>query len=450
MASRMIHLAVISDVIRRLGIDGAERLRFGAILPDAYRQEENAVSLARKNAREITHFKTEYCGHSKTTYGLTAFRRRYGRMMRRDGLYLGYYLHLVMDIEHRKYMFSRFDIDPRENNVEKVKRLHKDYELINGYLKDRYALSSDVGLSLSPDEKIFEIYPFDLPLMEEGLKGDFRKKGRGKCVYFTPERADELIEKCVEVCIKEIKALEDRRRPYDEYANAWYTVPESLLESTCNTRDLGGFRAGKGYTKYGRILRTDLPTELTPRDRELLINNGFTTVIDLRRETELEKKPGPFVNDPAFEYHNFTIYDGPVPGVVNKHLYEAYFREGTHRNIPKILKTVAESKNGVIFHCAAGKDRTGIVACYLLYICGVTRRDIIHDYMVTRETDKPIFDRLLAADPNRDMTKIIPTEENLTGMIRLIKRAYGSLDAYFDSVGVTENVRAKIRKKMIE
>ena len=85
MASSIIHLAVTKELTKRYKFKDENRLKFGAILPDAGRGKDS-------------HVKKAVWGLNKRVYDFERFRAEYGELMKSDDLYLGYYLHLVQDI----------------------------------------------------------------------------------------------------------------------------------------------------------------------------------------------------------------------------------------------------------------------------------------------------------------------------------------------------------------
>ena len=437
MASRMIHLAVINEIIKKRKFDDPERLRTGMLIPDAYEGDN----------RSVTHFWKYCCGYAKKTYDLTSFRAKYKGLFRKDGLYLGFYLHLILDIVHRRFFAERFgDFD--FSSPDQVAVLHADYTSLNPYIVKKYGIVSvpDVRKT-DANEKLFSLCRFDLEKFGRELENDLVSKKRRKCRIFKEEDADELIKRGVEACMRELSAVRRYRPLFDEYGAAWYGMPSSLLVSTCNTRDLGGYRTKDGrFTKYGVFLRSDAPKDPAKEDAGRLKDLGVTTVVDLRGQNETEKNPG-FAGTEGIDHYCFPIYDGPPADGRKRTLIEAYYAEATHPNVKNIFHVLAYSKGAALFHCSAGKDRTGIIAALILYICGIDLNDIVFDYMVTKDCDKPIFERILDSDPNRDINKIIPVPKTIPGLFDMIETNFGSMEKYFAEVGITKSVRKKIKEK---
>ena len=112
MASRIIHLAITNGLIKNYQFKDANRLKFGAILPDVYAAGKSTAD---------SHFKIGVCGNNKRTYDFTRFKALFSDLMKNDDLYLGYYLHLVQDILFRHYVYDEYHWNPTvPGNVERL------------------------------------------------------------------------------------------------------------------------------------------------------------------------------------------------------------------------------------------------------------------------------------------------------------------------------------------
>jgi protein-tyrosine phosphatase len=171
-------------------------------------------------------------------------------------------------------------------------------------------------------------------------------------------------------------------------------APDRLLPlvGAFNFRDLGGYPTVDGrITRWGRLFRSDTLHGLTDSDVEVLHGIGLTTVIDLRRPAELETSGrGPLVSEQVEYRHLPLIVDeGEQPGVPaedQENLAQIYkwFLEVGRRSLVEALTMVGEPQNHpLVFHCTAGKDRTGVLAALVLDILGVERNVIVEDYVLT-------------------------------------------------------------------
>ena len=115
MASRIIHLAITEILAGKYTFKDINRLKIGVTLPDASAPGQNT---------ERSHLKIQICGLTKKTYDLTRYRKEFGKRMKEDDLYLGYYLHLVQDILFRYFMYEMHRWDSKAPG--NVARLHND------------------------------------------------------------------------------------------------------------------------------------------------------------------------------------------------------------------------------------------------------------------------------------------------------------------------------------
>lgn len=152
MASRIIHLAITNELIKKYPFKDPARLKLGSVLPDA---------CAPGRTTEASHLKIKLCGATKKTYDLTLYREKFGQKMREDDLYLGYYLHLIQDILFRHFIYEMHHWDSRTpGNVDK---LHNDYTLINTYVVRQYQLTDTLCFRKILKKKLSTRYILSMP-----------------------------------------------------------------------------------------------------------------------------------------------------------------------------------------------------------------------------------------------------------------------------------------------
>ncbi|MDR1440047.1 MAG: tyrosine-protein phosphatase [Clostridiales bacterium] len=168
------------------------------------------------------------------------------------------------------------------------------------------------------------------------------------------------------------------------------------LENAYNARDLGGYPCEGGVTAWRVFIRSDGLESLSAGDVRFLSEYGVKHVIDLRTPGELLAAPDPQALKSAMGYRNIPLMSGEVadatragvslaeaPSDFLPEFYISLLRDGRD-TIREIMGAMASAGNGgVVFHCAAGKDRTGVVAALLLGAAGVCREDILANYEVT-------------------------------------------------------------------
>ncbi len=197
-------------------------------------------------------------------------------------------------------------------------------------------------------------------------------------------------------------------------------VYKSLLSSSYNTRELGGFKTADGsITKNNVYWRSDVPSSPQADDISRLISAHITTIIDMRTEAERVKTPNTLADMPEFEYHHFPITEGSGVPESLEAVPLSYMTIATAEYMPKVMKVLAEAEQGVLFHCTAGKDRTGVVSAIILMVCGVDRDAIVRDYVISREYNHKRLEAFLSAHPDVDRNIVLANEKSMNGFIDL-------------------------------
>lgn len=445
MASRIIHLAITDILAGKYVFRDINRLKIGATLPDAS---------APGQSTEGSHLKIQICGLTKKTYDLTRFRKEFGKKMKEDDLYLGYYLHLVQDILFRHFMYEMHHWDSKApGNVDK---LHMDYALINTYVVRKYQLQDDITLPQDfEDEAIHKLYPFGYENFYEELRGDYNSCQEGSLFFFTEQKADEYIEMAVEFCLKELDALSQGQAGLDEYQwgwkPAWNAVPHSLLHTTLNTRELGGYRAFERgrYTRMDAVWRSDVQRYPDGGDIALLKSHHITTVVDMRGDRDILRAPSGFENTADFAYCHIPIDEGSGIPESREAVPGSYMDIAMAKNMPLVFQRIAAAPAGVMINCTAGKDRTGVVSALLLKMCGVNDEDIVYDYLLTRECNQKRFELIHQNYPEVDMGIVIPDESYMREFLRLFQERFATVEDYLEARGVTREETSLIRRKLL-
>lgn len=185
-----------------------------------------------------------------------------------------------------------------------------------------------------------------------------------------------------------------------------------------NLRDLGGIQVEGGRVKPGALWRSDDPTISPPEEISALASQGLSAVLDLRSTPEAEHSPHRLAGEHGVQAHHLPLAETAVhplalveaapamrsPADVGR-WYAGLVRSHIHE-VAQGLQVIGHTEGGVLFHCAAGKDRTGILAGVVLTLLGADRSEIVADYARTQENLTQIFERLRhaaytpASDPN--------------------------------------------------
>lgn len=230
----------------------------------------------------------------------------------------------------------------------------------------------------------------------------------------------------------------------------WITITESMLKTTQNTRELGGYVICDGLaTRRNSLWRSDVQCYPCEEDVALLKERGITTILDLRGKKDIEKKPSGFANADGFRYINCPIDEGSgVPESVEA-VPVSYMAIATAASMPAVFRTIAEAKSGVMFNCTAGKDRTGVVSAILLLHAGVSDEDIIENYVLTREYGKERLNLVHKNFPEIDMNIVTPREWFMEEFLRLFRERFGTTEEYFKTLGLSAAEIEGISEKLI-
>ncbi|MGP3917070.1 tyrosine-protein phosphatase [Nonomuraea sp. 10N515B] len=218
------------------------------------------------------------------------------------------------------------------------------------------------------------------------------------------------------------------------------------FSNLCNFRDVGGYATNDGRTvQWQRLYRADSLGWLAGDDLTAFRALRVRTVIDLRHAFEAEKA-GRVPETEGQSYHNLPIegrrwesavYSEEVG--VARYLADRYLEmtEDRVENLRTALETIANSDNApVVIHCAAGKDRTGVLAALVLSLAGVGEDDIVADYALTGlATERFIADwrRRHPGTPLWPGFGLAPAETMRLFLADLASR-HGSVEAYVTQV----------------
>ena len=173
------------------------------------------------------------------------------------------------------------------------------------------------------------------------------------------------------------------------------------LEGALNWRDLGGYPTADGQvTRWDRVFRADGLDQLTDADLEVIAELGIKLVIDFRVDREVDENPSRLPEHPELRRQRLPIGGDEVEGrsiletikagdlktytvLEMAGVYERLLEESA-MNFGEVIIHATEAANlPMVFHCTAGKDRTGLMAMLLLGALGVSDDDIVTDYELT-------------------------------------------------------------------
>lgn len=230
------------------------------------------------------------------------------------------------------------------------------------------------------------------------------------------------------------------------------------LQGSPNTRDLGGYYCEGGITRWGVFLRSASPQNMTDSDIELLREYGVARAIDLRSEAETLAGPSRLVTAEGFTVHNVPMnddihsanFEGDLPGSMSG-LYIGLV-DNSRKAIQKVFSHMAEAENGLLFHCAVGKDRTGVVSMLLLKLAGVEDADVVADYAVSDVYMREVFDsELKGPDGMRFPPHVLRSKpSSMWRVLEHLESNYGNVTDYLLGCGMTKDQLAEIKNRFVE
>lgn len=228
---------------------------------------------------------------------------------------------------------------------------------------------------------------------------------------------------------------------------------ELPLEGTNNVRDLGGYYCNTTpprITKYHKFIRSAGLTYITNKDIDILLSYGVKDVLDLRSSEEAELQPNKLKDVEGINYYNIPLSIVDMVADITKedknfNMPEGYIKRIEHKEIIKgIIEYIADNLNGgFLFHCTAGKDRTGLVASILLGLCNVSRGDIKANYEVSHTYMRENNDFMKAYEMGKSKV-FLSKARYMECVYDYIINTYGSYKDYLMDCGIKDTDLNKI------
>lgn len=242
-------------------------------------------------------------------------------------------------------------------------------------------------------------------------------------------------------------------------------LPIALLQGASNFRDLGGYRSANGRrVRRGQIFRSDHLAGLTSEDLARLASLGIGHSLDFRGAAECAATPYdiPGVQRVALTIEPTVIArmqalvaQGVVPTAEETvELMRETYRDFVNRNADtygQFMKHLLEQPTPQVFHCTAGKDRTGFAAALVLSALGVDRATIEHDYLLTNQLYKR--DARLEGQGHPHVMKVLwqVQPEFLHAAFEAVDAQHGGMTDYLHgAIGLTPQELAELQRMLLE
>lgn len=253
------------------------------------------------------------------------------------------------------------------------------------------------------------------------------------------------------------------------------------LSGTPNLRDLGGYTSRCGRTvQHGRLFRSGTLAYLDEADWQTLAEHNISVICDFRREDEQSLEPTTVPGDMELRIIELPVGAGSHTGFVRDLvLNQASDPDGMARLMMEInrafvhkqrepFKRLVESvldladNEAILFHCSAGKDRTGFAAAILLGCLNVGREQILEDYLLTRKhfdpneqlehLQKRFSQESVDADLSKRLIPVLETRpEYLGAAFEEIDAHWGDMDTFLkEAMGLDDATQAAMRERFLD
>lgn len=228
------------------------------------------------------------------------------------------------------------------------------------------------------------------------------------------------------------------------------------LEKMVNTRDLGGYETQSGsFSKAHKYIRASSPAQASSKDIEDIKAYGVKAVIDLRSDFEKEHQRNPFKNEDDIDYYEVNLFDSTKASVIPEEVKQykdlggvyIYSLEAVKHKFKEVFDIFLKYPyDAVMFHCSAGKDRTGMVAALLLDLIGCHEYDIVKDYSESYENNIEINEELVKMMNNEEAKQYLKSSPRyMMEFLDYLREHYGSSKEYLLEIGLkTEEIEQLI------
>ena len=237
------------------------------------------------------------------------------------------------------------------------------------------------------------------------------------------------------------------------------------MEGCVNFRDLGGYRNSSGQpVRWRRLFRSDALQDMTSTDTALAVDDlNIGLVVDLRNTNEAQRDGRGPLAETETGYRHIPLLDarGAIPpfagGDIAERLTTTYqwlvrnSGSGVAEAISSISETL-EQGQGAVFHCSAGKDRTGLLAAMILEVLGVDQENISADYMLTIEAVDGIVERIKRIEQGSSPTAqtLAPQPSAFQAFQDTLRGEYGGAEAYLRTNGLSDETLNALRRNLLE
>jgi protein-tyrosine phosphatase len=228
--------------------------------------------------------------------------------------------------------------------------------------------------------------------------------------------------------------------------------------SLLNARDLGGYPTVDGtQTRWRSLLRSDDLAQLTLAGLQAFSSYGIETVVDLRWPDEVAASPTPITRAlKHIRYEQIPLltrtqeeWRARRADSTAKELWNRAMLEQVRAELKEVLEVIATASPGpLLFHCLAGKDRTGLIAALLLAVADVVPEAIAYDYAASTENLRDAYlQRYADAEPAAIIDAVQCPEAGIHNMLEYLGK-FGGAHAYLEEIGMSREHISQLRARL--
>ncbi|WP_019505307.1 tyrosine-protein phosphatase [Pleurocapsa sp. PCC 7319] len=227
------------------------------------------------------------------------------------------------------------------------------------------------------------------------------------------------------------------------------------LPGCLNLRELGGYTTSEEkQIRWRTLLRSDSLHRLPSSSQQHLLDYGIRTIIDLRSPSEVSSRKYALSQIPEIKYFNLPLIDdrSQVEFIKNKRLFEhnRFFLEKRSPVIKNILETIACQKTAVVIHCAAGKDRTGIIIALLLALANVSVETIAEDYQLSDRYLAFMYDKIRQQAIKEGFAHLLESSpQTIIDTFAYLDRNHGGVNSYLACIGIDSAKRIQLKTMLV-
>ncbi|MGM7678601.1 tyrosine-protein phosphatase [Microbacterium sp. A94] len=224
------------------------------------------------------------------------------------------------------------------------------------------------------------------------------------------------------------------------------------LKGAHNVRDLGGLPVPGGATAFGRVFRGDFPVGLLEATSADDAGLPIRTLVDLRRANEADSEQVDTERLGLRYVASSLVTDQGTSWTAG---YYDYLVDGPDEIITAVRAVMEGAQDGVYFHCAAGKDRTGVVAALVLDVLGVPHPLIVEDFLLTDQGIESILSRLRAVPgydqilSGRTLEQHRPRKDKIEALLESLMQDWVGAEGWLIAHGLEQDVIERFRALMI-